>query len=1012
MDSNIIVAVIDSGVDYTHPDLKANMWINPGEDHPPLGVVGPEDFDGINDDGNYDSNGNPLIDDIYGYDFCNNDGDPMDDLYHGTHCAGIIGAVGNNNVGITGVCWNVKIMALKFLDFSNQGDIADVIKCIDYAVDKGAKVLSNSWCGFPYSAGLEDTIEAAGANGVLFITIAGNGDMFGNPINIDETYTYPASYDCDNIISVLATNDNDEKAHWSNYGAISVDLGAPGVDIFSTFPTYPTSEMAYYGCSTYYETISGTSMAAPYVAGACALLWSAKPQLSHLQVKDCILASVDKLDILDGNCVSEGRLNIRNALNYKPPLLILTKSDDVNDNDTVEPNDYITYTITYDPNGHADSNDKITDYLSQDVDFNSASGSGEYSSQYHTVTWQIGDINANDSNSVTLSVKVNECAEPNSVIINYCEIEGDNFLTSATAGTNVGQWYPNSDIIYVDDTSLCYPGTGMSWRSAYVDLQDALERADDGRGNQIWVAKGTYYTHTKPGPSYYWISFELVDGVDVYGGFAGYETSLNQRNWIDNQTILEGDIDNDDESDTNWLVKAAYLSQETILDGFIIRNGFVSAVQCNSSSMDITNCIIKENGYGVSCYDNSSVKITKSSILNTQINEAYGYGIISGYSDIVVSECNIADNASDGIHCGSSDLTISNSIIHRNGGNGIYDESPSSSLIKNNIIRRNGDHGIHIYYVGQNIDVAINNNWIHNNGTDNDADGDGIYVYYIYEPGVGIRNNTIVDNKYYGIEVGDVLDTATVTNCILWGNDTSQLNEYCSAVTYSDIQNWTGGGTGNIKSDPCFVYPSDPNDYHIKHISLCVDKGLNFSGCGDEYDIDGEDRLFDGDDNGTKRVDIGADEYYWSSADIDGNGIVNFFDYAVLGNAWRSESGDDNYNVYCDLKNDNVIDYKDLALFSKDWLWQPAWEQSFSFGCGFCIGEGLVIDEQSATQTAGESVQSEQVQAEQAEPIELTPLDIEQMAEQLEDIWQQDDGLSELITESQWQAFLDSLNAD
>lgn len=234
--SDIIVAVIDSGVDYYHEDLGANMWINPGEDYPPLGVVGPEDFNGVNDDGNYDPEGNPLIDDICGWDFCtrwqDRDSDPMDELGHGTHVSGTIGAVGNNNVGVTGVCWKVKIMALRFIDPNNLGNVGDAIDAIDYAVEWDVKVLNNSWYFLADNPVLRAHIEDAHEAGVIFVAAATNEDR-----NIDIERVYPASYDLDNIISVMATDWDDNRADWedifpppskSNYGAVSVDLAAPG----------------------------------------------------------------------------------------------------------------------------------------------------------------------------------------------------------------------------------------------------------------------------------------------------------------------------------------------------------------------------------------------------------------------------------------------------------------------------------------------------------------------------------------------------------------------------------------------------------------------------------------------------------------------------------------------------------------------------------------------------------------------------------------------------------------
>lgn len=293
-DSNIIVAVIDSGVDYTHPDLADNMWVNEDEYYGEPGV---------------DDDDNGYVDDIYGYDFCGywgklRDADPMDDEGHGTRCAGTIGAVGNNGEGVVGVCWNVKIMALKWVNAIRMGDVWDAVMCIDYAVDMGAKVLNNSWGGVSYYAGLETAIENAGVAGVLFVASAGNSGL-DNDVNP----RYPTCFDFDNIIAVMAT-DHDDKRWWesssksSNWGAASVDLAAPGSDILS--------------CSLKgeYAYASGTSRAAPHVAGACALIWSANPDLTYRQVKNILLDTVDTIPELQNEtpCVSGGRLNLNNAL--------------------------------------------------------------------------------------------------------------------------------------------------------------------------------------------------------------------------------------------------------------------------------------------------------------------------------------------------------------------------------------------------------------------------------------------------------------------------------------------------------------------------------------------------------------------------------------------------------------------------------------------------------------------------------------------------------------------------
>jgi subtilisin family serine protease len=307
---DIVVAVIDTGVDYTHPDLAANMWVNQAEKN---GLPGVDD----------DENG--YVDDIYGYDFVNNDGDPRDDHYHGTHCAGTIGAIGNNGQGVAGVCWHVKIMALKFLNAAGSGSTEDAIQAVQYSVLMGAKLSSNSWGGGGYSQALKDAIDAAGAAGMLFVAAAGNDGS-----NNDSYPTYPCSYTCESIISVMATDSSDDKSSFSNYGLTSVDIGAPGSSIMSCKP------------GNAYQYLSGTSMATPHVAGACALVWSMNSALSNMEVKNILLQTADKK--LVGQCVSGGRLNIYNAiLETRSPWITVEP-----DNGNVQPGETDEVQISFD----------------------------------------------------------------------------------------------------------------------------------------------------------------------------------------------------------------------------------------------------------------------------------------------------------------------------------------------------------------------------------------------------------------------------------------------------------------------------------------------------------------------------------------------------------------------------------------------------------------------------------------------------------------------------------------
>ncbi len=285
-DPGVLVAVIDSGVDASHEDLLNNLWINAGE----IGTDTNGNDKATND---FDDDGNGYKDDWQGWDFYNVDNDPSDDNSHGTHVAGTIGAVGNNSLGVAGVCWDVSLVALKFLGSDGYGFTADAINAVEYANSLGADIQNNSWGGGGFSEGLEGAVKSAYSNGTLFVVAAGNDNS-----NNDNVPSYPASYEVPNVISVAATDENDKLASFSNYGSDSVDLAAPGVNILSTVP------------GGGYEKFQGTSMACPHVAGAAALLMSANTSLTHLDVKGALFNSVDRISGLNGKMVTGGRLNV------------------------------------------------------------------------------------------------------------------------------------------------------------------------------------------------------------------------------------------------------------------------------------------------------------------------------------------------------------------------------------------------------------------------------------------------------------------------------------------------------------------------------------------------------------------------------------------------------------------------------------------------------------------------------------------------------------------------------
>jgi len=282
----VVVAVLDSGVDYTHPDLINNIWTRPE-------IIKEYEDEDLTDG---------AVDDQHGFNVVEDNGDPMDDNGHGTHCAGIIGAEGGNGLGIAGVNWNVKIMPLRFMDGDGTGSTKDAIEAINYVIDRkragvNVRIISASWGSTAKSRALEDVIRKAYDEGILFVAAAGNAGT-----DNDQTPHYPSSYNLGNVISVAATNRNDQLTSFSNFGAKSVHIAAPGEEILSTWLEHGFSEK------------KGTSMATPFVAGVAALVLSQNPKMSVDDLRAKLLKSVDLLPSLKGKVSSGGRINAAKAV--------------------------------------------------------------------------------------------------------------------------------------------------------------------------------------------------------------------------------------------------------------------------------------------------------------------------------------------------------------------------------------------------------------------------------------------------------------------------------------------------------------------------------------------------------------------------------------------------------------------------------------------------------------------------------------------------------------------------
>ena len=455
--SSIIVAVIDSGVDYTHPDLAANIWVNPGE---------------IADNG-IDDDRNGYVDDVYGYDFFNDDADPMDDNGHGTHVAGTIGAVGGNEIGVVGVNWNVQIMALKFLNDEGSGYVGDAIEALNYAVANGARISNNSWGSSGYSSSLSRAISNARDAGHIVVTAAGN-----NGANLDNAPHYPASYGWDNIVSVVASDHNDRRASFSNYSTDLADLAAPGVSIRSTLP------------GGTYGNYSGTSMATPHVTGVLALVMSEHPDWSYQQIIGQVYQTVDTPTLLRGTSLTAGRINAAAAVGPTAP-----KFDDHADG----PTEATPIVIGDDLDGRLE--------FGNDEDWFAFEGVAGATYQIETMLDSLPDsvLRIYDSNGQTMVAYNDDGGEDLASKIKYSPLRSGTYYIQVTAyQEKLGGSYQ----LALTESA---PPPGIRF------LGSVLEVVGDSGDDTIEIEQGTLLKVNYNGTPYYFPA-SIIDQVIVHGG--------------------------------------------------------------------------------------------------------------------------------------------------------------------------------------------------------------------------------------------------------------------------------------------------------------------------------------------------------------------------------------------------------------------------------------------------------------------------------------------------------------
>ena len=725
-DSHVIIAVIDTGVDYTHQDLAAN--------------IGP------------------------GYDFVNNDNDPRDDHGHGTLCSGIASAVTNNGIGIAGVCWNCTIMPLKGFNAEGTGSYGDLSNAVLYAADHSADVISMSWGGKSDSQVLHDALEYAYAKGVVLVASAGNDDS--------DVLHYPAAYD--SVISVAATDCNDEKDYFSNWGPW-VDVAAPGVDILSTMPTY-TVTMNYYGYTKYYCRASGTSMACPHVAGLAGLLLSKNHSLTPAMVHTIIDNTVDVINTSE--VIGRGRINADKALQRKPATAILHRFPEWRD---------VKGVIAL--NGSA------------------------WGEQFNYFVIEYGRGRWPDQDDWT--ELTNATLPQDGVLATWDTTQmEDAFYMVRLRVVCTGSVY--DDILWVvvnnkynfamvDDTNTGGPWDGTP-TYPYRHIQDGLYYR--GKNDDVYVRNGTYYEHLVLNNQVS-LCGENKNTTVIDGGGEGSIVSISaDRVSLSGFTVRNGGSTGNDAGihieNANYVTISGNNIVGTTIPGMlptVIGISISSLSYCRSTSYNtLSDNLITNNRYGV---------------VITQFTPGLcRYTTIAG--NIIM---NNSWNAIDLNGCNYT--TITGNLIMNNSWNAIDLSWDTYTTISGNTIINNGDYALCLQYSSHTTIVG-------NNIPDNQKHG----IYLMKSSASLISKNTIT----YPIILQDSLNTTINNNIIskgiriagtepIYWNTHTIKNNTAAGKPICYYKNNNSGGI--IPSDAAQVILANCSHFLLKNLNLSnVDSGI------------------------------------------------------------------------------------------------------------------------------------------------------------------------------------------
>ncbi|CAG0955134.1 Thermophilic serine proteinase [Methanosarcinales archaeon] len=732
----VIVAVIDTGVDYTHEDLESNMWTNPGEIP----------------DNDLDDDNNGFVDDYYGWDFAYNDNDPMEGNFHGTHVSGTLGGAGNNNNGVAGVSWNTHIMAVKFLDDEGFGWTSDAIDAINYATMMGADIMCNGWGGGRYSSALEAAIQAADNAGILFVAAAGN-----EATNTDQNPHYPSSYDIPNVMSIAATDQNDILANFSNYGTLTVDIGAPGVDILSSVPDG-------------YASYSGTSMAAPHVSGAAALLKAFNPSLTHLDIKEILMNSVDPLPSLYGKTVTGGRLNVHKAItlgivcpvgcNYRsiqkaidaanPGATILVKSGTYYEN--VDVNKQLTLrgsgVPVVDARGRGSAITLAADRIV--LDGFTVTGGASYPEAGIKIISNNNTLMNNNVSNNSYSGIILESSRNNVIYNNvFNNTENIQINNSNNSNWNITK-QPGTNIIgglYLGGNSWTKPdGTGFSQKcedgnfDGICDLAYALDSNNTNIDYLPFSAKGPVHNINK-GTNYIYIQAAIdhaSPGDEIHVDNGTYYENVN----VNKKLTLLGigmPVVNAGGSGSAITLSANGIT----LEGFTTKGTYISGagIRVTSNNNNLIDNDAQNNYYGIYLYYSSN-----NTLIGNNANLNDGDGIVLEYSNNNTLSSNNANwNNYDGI---------------------VLKYSNHNTLISNNANSNYGSFYGDLFYSNGIILEYSNNNTLNGNNASNNDYG----IYMSSSSKVILINNTMKGNKYnfglYGSSYPDFDNQIDTTNLV------------------------------------------------------------------------------------------------------------------------------------------------------------------------------------------------------------------------------------------------------